>query len=363
MKPKIAILIPTLRVGGVQRWALNLSTELAERNYDIDLVLMKAAGPLLNQADKRANIVDLGASRAILALLPVIRYINKQRPTVILSAQTHVNILALWAVGISKYKPRVVVSERSHLTSASANGRLADRLRVRLARKYYTRASGIVAISRGVAQDLAARTGIPINKITVIPNPVRMPEGEPASFHAAKLWPNRNSYSLILGAGRLEPQKDFVTLIHAFREILQIRPARLLILGEGSLRSQLVRLVHELGLERTVSFPGVVKDVYPYLQEADLFVLSSRWEGFPNALAEALACGTPVVSTDCPSGPAEILANGKYGMLVSVGDSTAMTHAILQTLEDPPARTLLIGRAMEFSADKIADNYLKVLEV
>jgi glycosyltransferase involved in cell wall biosynthesis len=164
---------------------------------------------------------------------------------------------------------------------------------------------------------------------------------------------------VILGVGRLTVQKDFPTLIRAFARVRQKRNARLLILGEGELRSELNALVAELGLQADVALPGFVENPFVFMRHASLFVLSSAWEGFGNVLVEAMACGMPVVSTDCPSGPAEILQNGKWGRLVPVGDVQALSEALLATLEES-THPDVAARAAECSVDRAVEGYLRV---
>jgi glycosyltransferase involved in cell wall biosynthesis len=218
-----------------------------------------------------------------------------------------------------------------------------------------------VAVSAGVAEDLAQL--VPANKTTVIYNPII-----PANFQSMAdepihlPWPERDGYSLILGVGRLEIQKDFPTLIEAFKRVSQNRSARLLILGDGTQRGHLEKQIERLELANLVALPGFVQNPYPYMQAADVFVLSSRHEGLSNTLVEAMATGTPVLSTDCPHSPREILEGGKYGILAPVGDPAALAEAILQTLDNPQSPQLLMDRSMEFTAAKSAERYIHLFE-
>jgi glycosyltransferase involved in cell wall biosynthesis len=207
------------------------------------------------------------------------------------------------------------------------------RLMPKLVRRFYRWADGIVAVSKGVADDLVQVTGLPPERIQVIYNPIVTPElMAKAQDTLDHPWFGPGQPPVILAVGRLDPQKDFHTLIRAFAQVRQIRLSRLLILGEGEERQALEALVCQLGLQDDVCLPGFVANPYPYMTRAGVFVLSSRWEGLPGVLIEALYCGVPLVSTDCPSGPREILANGQYGKLVPVGDVVAMTQAIVAML-------------------------------
>jgi len=226
----------------------------------------------------------------------------------------------------------------------------------------YPWADAIVAVSNGVADDLSLTAGIPRERITTIYNPVVMPElHEKARAALNHPWFAPGTPPVLLGAGRLVAQKDFTTLIKAFARVRAVRPARLMILGEGEQRGSLEGLARELGVSADVTLPGFVLNPFPYMARASVFVLSSAWEGLPGVLIQALACGCPVVSTDCPSGPVEILENGKYGPLVPVGDDEVLAQAILSVLNTLPDRDRLRAQAAMFSMARAADQYLKVL--
>ena len=178
---------------------------------------------------------------------------------------------------------------------------------------------------------------------------------------AGSLWFADGAPPVLLGAGKFKPQKDLSTLIRAFAMIRASRPARLIILGEGPQRKTLQALCTELGVLEDVAFPGFVDNPFAYMARSKVFVLSSAWEGFGMVLAEAMACGCPVVSTDCPSGPAEILEDGRYGPLVPVSDPEKMSAAIASTLDDPLPVETLRQRAAVFSDASAATLYRQVL--
>lgn len=342
---------------------LNLARGFAERGLAVDLVLAKAEGPYLSQVPPRVEAVDLGARRVLASLPGLVRYLRHERPAALLSTLPHANVAALWAKRLSGIPVHVVVRESNALSLVAQHTTLTRvRLLPFLVRRFYPWADGIVAVSRGVAEDLAQITRLPLERIRVIYNPVVTPEllkwaEEPVDHH----WFDPGEPPVVLGAGRLTKQKDFSTLIRAFALVRQRRLARLMILGEGGERSSLEALVRELGLVDDVALPGFVKNPYAYMARAAVFVLSSVWEGLPNALIEALATGTPVVSTNCESGPAEILENGRYGQLVPVGDVGALAEAILTALSTAPAVESLQARAREFSLENILDQYLEAL--
>jgi glycosyltransferase involved in cell wall biosynthesis len=231
-----------------------------------------------------------------------------------------------------------------------------------LAKQFYRKADCIIAVSEGVADDLVSVAGLARSEIRVIYNPVVTPElvarAEEPLVHP---WLVPGAAPVVLGAGRLSPQKDFATLLRAFAQVRAARPVRLIILGEGELRGQLEAQAAALGVSEDIQFPGFVDNPYAYMRRAGVFVLSSAWEGFGIVLVEAMACGAPVVSTDCPVGPAEILDGGRYGPLVPVGDGGALAQSILSMLDRPMDPERLRARAGDFALDKIGRQYLEVL--
>jgi len=240
-------------------------------------------------------------------------------------------------------------------------------IRPYMVRRFYPWADALVAVSQGVAEDLANITRLPITDIRVIYNPVVMPDfHEKAKEPVDHPWFAQGQPPVLLGAGRLVKQKDFPTLIRAFALVRQRRPARLIILGEEdkrdpSIKPQIEALVRELGLAGEVALPGFVDNPYAYMAKAAVFVLSSIYEGFGNVVAEAMAAGTAVVSTNCESGPMEILEGGKYGRLVPVGDVEALADAILATLYKPTDPEVLQRRVGAFSVERVVEQYMEVL--
>jgi glycosyltransferase involved in cell wall biosynthesis len=362
-KERVALFLPSLGVGGVERNTLRLAQGFLERHIAVDLVLAKAEGEWLSRVPQGIRVVDLGTPRALLSLPGLAGYLHRERPVALLAAKDYINIIAILAKQLSRVRTRVVVSVRIHL---SRDAHYATSFRARLmpllVRLFYRWADEIVAVSEGVAVDLAHITGLPRERIRVIYNPVvhaRLLER--ASEPIKHGWFAAGEAPVIIGVGRITRQKDFVTLVQAFALVRARRPVRLMILGEGEERPILEALVRELGLEQDVALPGFVDDPCAYMARAAVFVLSSLWEGLPTALIEAMALGTPVVSTDCPSGPAEILEGGKWGKLVPVGSVTALARAIEDTLDQPPDSRALQRRAAEFSVDRAVDRYLELL--
>jgi glycosyltransferase involved in cell wall biosynthesis len=359
---RLAIFLSAMRVGGAQRAMLKLAQGLSERGYAVDLVLARAEGPFLAEVPASVRVVDLKAPRVLASLMALVRYLRSERPEALLSALNYVNIVALWARRLAGVSTRVVVSERitpSH--GAQHASRLRDRLMPQLIRRFYPWADGIVVVSKGVGDDLAQVAGLPRPHMQVIYNPIVTPElREKAQAPLEHPWFEPARPPVILAVGRLRPQKDFPTLIRAFAQVRQTRSARLLILGEGSERPGLEALVGQLGLEQDVSLPGFVANPYPYMARAPLFVLSSRWEGLPGVLIEALYCGALLIATDCPSGPREILADGQYGQLVPVGDVSALAQAMSLALAGKGVRPTQESWR-PFEQETVVNQYLKVL--
>lgn len=357
----IAFLMPALRGGGVQRQYINLAREFLRRGLAVDMILLETDSAYTDLPNW--NLVDLGTRRISASLPALNRALRTLRPDVLISAQTPLNALALLSRSMVGSPPRVMVTEHNHLTTASQNTtRLGDRMRPFLVRWLYPRADWIVSVSEGVADDLARAGWVPRERIRVSYNSldledIRRKAAEPIEHP----WFKQKDVPVILAVGRMYKQKDYPVLINAFAKLRARREARLLILGEGEERASLQEQVQHLGLTRDVDMPGFAPNPFAYMARANLLALASEWEGFAIVLTEALACGTPVVSTDCPSGPREILADGKFGRLVPVGDADALAAAMESTLDAPPPRDLLLERARDFSVEHVADEYLKVL--
>ncbi len=343
-RKRLAVFLPSIYGGGAERVTLNLAAGLAREGHAVDLVLAEAGGPYMSWVPRSVRLVELHpwklrALRTVAALPALARYLREQRPDALLSA-LHGNIVALWARRLSDIPLRVVISE--HSTFSCQNRQLPgwySRLMLRLVRRYYPWADRIAAVSEGVADDLSQVAGIPRDRIQVIYNPVVTPELRiKAQDELNHPWFAADEHPVILGVGRLAPAKDFTVLIRAFARVRETHEARLLILGEGEERPELEATVRRFGLQTDVSLPGFVANPYPYMALARLFVLSSRWEGLPTVLVEALYCGARIIAMDCPSGPREILRGGKYGRLVPVGDSDSLATAIKGMLVEQPAR-------------------------
>jgi len=279
---KIALFLPSLHGGGAERVMVNLARGFSERGINVDLVLAKAEGPYLSQVPPAVKVVNLRASRVLFSLSGLVRYLRQEQPKAVLSAMDHANIIAIWAQKLSGMPCRVVVSVHSTLSRATAHSpNLRGRLMPNFIRIFYPWADTVIAVSNGVAEDLAKITGLPRKQIKVIYNPIITPDllekaKEPVNYP----WFLDDKPPVILSVGRLTAAKDYPTLIRAFALVRKERPARLMILGEGEERTKLEALVKELGLQDDVCLPGFVDNPYAYMPRATVFVLSSVWEGY-----------------------------------------------------------------------------------
>jgi glycosyltransferase involved in cell wall biosynthesis len=362
---RVAFFLPHFAGGGVERVAVNLSEEYLRLGMNVDFVLVYAKDVPIGSLSQYARIINLKAKRVLFALPSLVRYLRVEKPDVIFSAPQHTHIILLLAKMISRSRVRTMLHVGNHVsTQAQNSGKLQDRSYPVLLRLLKDYADAFIAVSEGVADDLAHAAKIPLEKIRVVYNPVYHGEMEELMERPVEHpWFSEDQPPVILAAGRLVEQKDYPTLFRAFSRLRYQKPVHLVILGEGSLLPELKKLATELNIAEDLDFCGFVSNPYCYMARCSVFVLSSAWEGFANVIAEALACGAQVVSTDCKSGPAEILANGQYGQLVPVGDDTALANAILQALEHPQAKDFLRERGRSFTAATAAKLYLDAVGI
>ena len=362
---RLAILVSFSGTGGVEVGVLNLLPAFLNAGVAVDLLgIFKTGIPERLKVDHSGlRIVDLGVRHTHLIVPALVRYLRREPPTALLVAKDRAIRMAVLAKVLSRADIRLVGQLNTDLSAALAAKPAVQRWwRTFPMRWYYPNVDCVVAVSEGVAADTHRLSGLPLDRIPVIRNPVIGPElYEKARVPIDHPWFASSEVPVILGAGRLTVQKDFATLIRAFALARSRRPCRLVILGEGPMRSTLERLTSELGLGRDLALPGHVANPFAYMARAALFALSSRWEGSGNVLTEAMALGIPVVSTDCPSGPGEMLEGGRYGRLVPVGDSERLAEAMLYTLAEPPNPARLKDAVAEYTIARSAQRYLEVL--
>lgn len=342
---------------------VTIANELAASGLGVDLIVANAHGPNASSVDANVRLIDLTASGVMRALPALVRYLRGARPTALLATLTYANVVAVVARRLAAVPTRVFV--RQATTPSEVELSILD-LKSFVAQRAltwaYSRAAGVIAVSTGVAEDLVERFGLPPALVHTVPNPVvdsriallaREPLDDP--------WFTPGSVPSLLAVGRLGPEKDFSTLIEAFALLRGRRPARLTILGDGDERSRLEHLVAKLDLTDDVKLPGFDPNPYRYMARANMLVLSSVREGLPGVLIQAMSCGTPVVATDCRSGPAEILDGGRYGELVPVRNPHELAAAMERTLDREPDRELLRERSMLYSVERSVSAYRELL--
>ncbi len=391
----VAFYLPDLGGGGVQRIVLKIAQAFADQGHTVDLVVCQPEGELTFLLGDKLHLYALEpanylasrfkvlradpkfawlaprvlfgrrySSKTLLWLPALAEYLNKRRPSVLYAATPFLNLEAVLARRFVKAPLRVVISEHSQFSVDLPKLKRRAKELIPVMQRFYPQADEIIAVSHGVAEDLRRVLGLPSERVKVVYNPViredffrrmREPIDHP--------WFQDPSAPVVVAVGRLARQKDYPTLLRAFAILRKERMARLAILGSGSdsVRARLESLVQDLGLVSEVAFLGFKPNPLPYMARANLLVLSSLWEGLPTVLIEALGCGTPVVSTDCPSGPAEVLEGGRYGRLVPVGDPAALAKAMAETLDHPPERALLQKRASDFDETRAIKAYEAVL--
>lgn len=398
----VALYVSSFGPGGAEYVTVMIANGLAERGHRVDLLTCDSKGPLINRVDRsiriyrleafgelrarisclradpsdwlamlRPYLVAFKASPTVSFLPSVARFLRKEKPDALLSAAPHLNIEAVLAKRLSGTKTRMVLSEHVNFSHNKPDS-MAWRRRyiLPLMRRIYPKADAVVAVSRGVAEDLASNLGVLSAHITTIANPVIPRDfADRAAAPLSHRWFNGdNTVPVVLSVGRPSPQKDFPTLIRAFAKVHRRRPVRLVIVG-GAVRlektaekqRELVQLAEELGVAQHVDLVGYQPNPIAYMSRASLFVLSSRYEGLPTVLIEALAAGCPIVSTDCPSGPAEILEGGKFGRLVPVADVDALAETICKALDTPTDREPLMRQAATFDYEASISKYERIL--
>jgi len=360
---RLAIFVSFSGTGGVERVTLNLLQGLSRLGVPVDLLLVVAKrGKPPEIPWPNIRVIDLKVRHSQMAIPALIRYLRSERPKVLMVAKDRAVRAAIIAHRLARVDARLVGQLHMNMTGFLASKpRLQRWLRTAPMRLLFPYLDGIIGVSEGVVEDTLEITGMSRDRVVAIRNPVITPElAEQAKAPVDHPWFS-DDIPVILGAGRLTPEKDFPTLIRAFSRVRQERPCRLMIIGEGPLQPELESLVTELGLEGCVAFPGFCANPFAYMKRASLFVMSSAWEGSGNVLVEALALGIPSVSTDCPYGPRETLMDGKYGPLVPVGDDEALARAMLMTLSNPLPPEFLQQAVAEFDIEYSARRYLDVL--
>lgn len=362
---RIAIFVSTSGHSGVDRAIKNLVPALVERGYSVDLLKVRRHGPHFEFSHPNYRVVDLGTRHTYLAVATIARYLREFRPAVMFSDKDRVNRTALLAAWIARCGTRLVFSVGTTVSIDLTHRGMLERWIQRLSMRYlYPRAFKVIVSSEGVADDMSRYTGLRRSLIHAVPRPIIPDEQLRRTFSGIDHpWFAHGEPPVILGVGELSDRKAFDILLRAFARLRQRRPCRLMILGKGMRREQLQALATELGVTDDFQLPGFVSDPYAYMAHASVFAMTSRWEGLPLALVEAMAMGTPVVSTDCPSGAAEALAGGRHGPLVPVDDIEGIADALESALQTPVPRTQLIAAVHRFTVSAATDAYLDAFEL
>lgn len=359
----LAIFLATSGHSGVDKIMGNLIAELGRRTIPVHLLRIKNHGPYLETVPDSVKVVNLGAAHVDTAFPALVRYLGKVRPRCMLTDKDRVNRAALLALLASRAPTRLSIRVGTTVSkNLERRGWFARNAQYFSIRTLYNHASNILVPSEGAAQDLHENFGLNKKKLHVVPSPVITPNfAKRAAEPVPHPWFLEKKAPVILGMGELCARKDFPTLIRAFARVRRLMEARLIIAGKGRKKAELSKLVNDLGLGTDVDFPGFVKNPVAWMARADLFVLSSICEGMPVVLIEALAAGTDVVSTDCPSGPRELLLDGRVAPLVPVGDSEAMARAMLSRLKADKEPERLKKAVKRYSVSESTSRYLEAI--
>lgn len=364
-KSSIAVFIRTLKSGGgAQRAMIRFATGLHRRGYRVTVLTLIPGQAFAGELDPSIPVVRLAGGRLLRSIPAIAAWLRKNPTDTLFTTEPACNVVAILAAKLSGSSVRTVIREGLFPSVARRDSPYAaTRLAYMLSQFVYHRADAIIAIAADMASDLAKVARVDPARITTIAvNPVVTPQLlEATKAPTEHPWLGDSASPVILGVGRLEAQKDYRTLIEAFCLLRQTRPCRLLIFGEGSERKMLEDLSERSGFKDDIALPGHFSKPFSAMAACDVFVLSSRYEGLPNVLVEAMACGAPVVATDCPSGPFDVLEGGQHGPLVPVGDAQAMAAAIGALLESPPDRSRLKQRGLDFTVERSLDLYLPSL--
>lgn len=353
---RAAFVLPDMTGGGAERLTLDLMRGFLDRGASVDLVLQTAQGEFLPMVPEGVRIVELAAPRLRNAIGPLRRYFRTERPDAAIAAMWPLTSVAVLAAAGLDRGPRLVLAEHCPLLGQYAGNRKTLASILASIFTTYRFADAVVAVSSGLAAEIARLAGLAPERVVTVYNPIPEPL---RSASGLSPWTDLSGKH-VLAVGKLKQEKNFALLLDAFARLGDI-DASLAIVGEGGQRTILEARAETLGISRRVSFPGFTPTPGDWYAGADLFVLSSRVEGFGNVLVEAMHCGLPVVATDCPHGPGELLGQGRWGMLVPTGDAAALASAIRDALDTPVDSHAQRARAAEFSVERSVDGYWRAM--
>lgn len=357
----VGIFVSSLQTGGAEKVAITMSNEFARSGLRVDLIVMKSGGELEPLVSKEVRIFRLETNRGRSSLLSLLRYIRQNRPEAVLSFLTVPNsLLGLTKIVLRSRSPRLVGSERSYMTDVNIRGdrKILTYLCYKIATRIGYRMLDVnIALTEGICDRMVAQRLAKQSKIVVLPNPIDLKHISPRENATTKSIDKIE----LLAVGRLDDLKDYPTMFRAIQILNEKHDVSLAILGEGDKRQELEMLIDALKLSDNIKLYGNVANTSSWFSQADLLILSSKMEGFPNVIVEALAHGVPTVSTDCPTGPREILQGTKYGELVPVGDFRALANAVPTLLNRQLKSDFLRKRAEDFDSQKICKSYEKLI--
>ena len=343
-KIKITFFIPNLKVGGAEKSTVNLLNNLDKSSYTLSLILANKEGEFLKDIREDLVIINLGTYSLVKIFFKLIKYFKKEKPDIFISIFPRFSIASIMAKIFSRSDTKIIVIEHTVFSLAATNARnffrriIARFLFPLLMKFFYRNSEAIICVSKGVAEDILKITGLR-EKIKVIYNPIIDSKIYAlAEEKASHPWILNKDCPVISAVGRLVKAKDYPALLYALSLVVNEKQAKLLILGDGEERKELELLANRLGIAEKVDFLGFQKNPYKFISKSNIFVLSSIQEGFPTVIIEAMACGVPVISTDCKAGPNEIIENRENGLLVPVGDEKSLAEAILQLLNSKALR-------------------------
>jgi len=366
-KKKITFFCAIWQMGGVEKVVINLANGLFAKSYAVDICCLdiQESSSLLPKLSDGINLINLNTKRVRNSFKATYKYLSDNKPDIVFSNFNYITVVILVVSLFVRSNTKYIAIEHSPTPFTNRKKFVVFSLSILMFLTYW-RLSKIITVSEGVAHSVAKRVPYAKKKIAVIYNPVFSEDilnkkYEKVEEYIINQW-IRDKKPIITSVGRFTFVKDYPTLIRAF-DLVRHKgyDAKLILIGDGVDKELIEKEVENLGISRYVFMPGFKDNPYKYIRNSSVFVLSSKNEGFPTVLIEALACGVPVVSTDCISGPREILDNGKYGKLVPVGDAEKMAKAIIETLEDEYTSNIGVKRAEEFSIDKALSKYEEVI--
>ena len=359
---KIAFLIPNLKCGGAERVFVNLINEISMSDeYTVDLLLMKYEGEYTNDINGNVNIYDFNKKSMRNTVLNLRSYIRKNKPDIFLSALTHVNLIACMLKLLTRSEMKLFCTEHTVVSNAftTNKGIKADLMKIAI-KILYRLPDGIIAVSESIRTDLAKKFAVDKSKISKIYNPIISNQLiEIANERIDHKWFNGDYGKIMLSVGRLNKAKDYSTLLKAFQIVNNKIRSKLVILGSGDELESLLTLSEDLGITNEVAFLGYVENPYKYMKKADIFVLSSKYEGFGNVIVEAMAFNKKIVSTRT-GGPVEILENGKHGTIVPIGDYRKLADAIINDLSNED-KCDFNDYIKQFQVNNIANDYIRLI--